>query len=125
MKSGAYALITVPSFTTSSGMIISAEEVAPYSPQFNGFAEGTNLQLKFRAKCLLLPTDTINNSTLYDYAIVDAAYLLNRRVNIHKGKTAIELLVYRIPTIKNTIRFGADVVVKLPLGKYQSNQEVI
>ena len=64
--------------------MISRDEVAPYSPQSNGFAESTNLQLKFRAKCLLLPTDTINDSTLYDYAIVYAAYLLNRTVNIRK-----------------------------------------
>ena len=94
--------------------IISCDEVAPYSPQFNGFTESTNLQFKSRAKCLLLPTDTINNSTLYDYAIVDAAYLLNRRVNIHKGKTAIELLLHRMPTMKDLVRFGADVIVKLP-----------
>ena len=108
--------------------MISREEVAPYSAQFNGFAEGTNLQLKFRANCLLLPTDTINDSTLYDYAIVDAAYLLNRRVNIHKGKTVLELLVNLVPTMKNIIRFGADVVVNChweSIIKSRSNIEVV
>ena len=96
-------------------------------PQSNGYAESTNHQLKLRAKCLLLPTDAINDSTLYDYAIVDAAYLLNRVVNIHKGKTALELLVYRMPTMKNLVRFGADVIVKLPresIIKSRSNIEV-
>ncbi len=107
--------------------MISRDEIAPYSPQSNGFAESTNLQLKFRAKCLLLPTDTINDSTLYEYAIVDAAYLLNRRVNIHKGKTVLELLVNLVPTMKNIIRFGADVVVNChweSIIKSRSNIEV-
>ena len=86
---------------------ISREEVAPYSPQSNGFAESTNHQLKLRAKFLPLPTDTINNSILYDYAIVDAAYLLNRTVNVRRGKTPFELLLHRIPTVNN-ILFGLD-----------------
>ena len=98
--------------------MIFRDETAPYSPQSNGFTESTNLQLKFRAKCLLLPTDTINNSTLYDYAIVYAAYLLNRTVNARRGKTPFELLFPRIPTMNSLVRFGADVIVKLPLGKY-------
>ena len=62
--------------------IISHDDVAPYSPQSNGFAESTNLQFKFRAECLLLLTDIINDSILYDYAIVYAAYWLNRTVNV-------------------------------------------
>ena len=32
--------------------VVFREEVAPYSPQSNGFAEGADLRLKFRAKCL-------------------------------------------------------------------------
>ncbi len=94
--------------------MVSRDEVAPYSPQSNGFAESTNHQLKLRAKCLLLPTDTINDSILYDYAIIYAAYLLNRKANIRKGKTPFELLFHRMPTLKNLIRFGANVIVKLP-----------
>ena len=70
---------------------ITREEIAPYSPQSNGFAESTNHQLKLRAKCLLLPTDTIHSNTLYDFAIVYAAYLINRTVNVRKGKTPFDL----------------------------------
>ena len=93
---------------------ITREEIAPYSPQSNGFAESTNHQLKLRAKCLLLPTDTIHSNTLYDFAIVYAAYLINRTVNVRKGKTPFELIFHRIPNLKNLIRFGSDVIVKLP-----------
>ena len=97
-------------------------------PQSNGYAESTNHQLKLRAKCLLLPTGTINNSTLYDYAIVYAAYLLNRVVNVRRGKTPFELLFHRMPTLKNLIRFGADVIVKPPqesIVKSRSNIEAV
>ena len=107
---------------------ITRDEVAPYSPQSNGFAEGTNHQLKFRTKCLLLPTDTINDSILYDYAIVDAACLLNRTVNFRRGSTPFELLFHRMPTIRNIIRFGADAIVKLPrerIIKSRSNIEAV
>ena len=93
---------------------ISRDEIASYSPQSNGFAGSTNHQLKLRSKCLLLPTDTIDDSILYDYAIVYTAYLLNRVVNIRKGKTPFGLLFHRMPTMKNIIRFGTDVIVKLP-----------
>ena len=96
----------------SEGMI-SCEEVAPYQPQSNGFAESMDLQLKLRAKCLLLP-DTINDSILYDYAIVYAAYLLNRTVNVRRGSTPFELLFHWTPGMKNLIWFAADVMVKLP-----------
>ena len=108
--------------------MISRDEIAPYSPQSNGFAESTNHQLKLRAKCLLLLTDNIDNLTLYDYAIVYASYLLNRTVNIRRGKTPFELLFHRMPTIKNLIRFGADVLVKLPhesIVKSRSNVEAV
>ena len=94
--------------------MISRDEIAPYSPQSNGFAESTNHQLKLRAKCPLLPIDTITDSILYDYAIVYAAHLLNRTVNIRRGKAPFELLFHQMPTLKNLIRFGADVIVKLP-----------
>ena len=82
------------------------EEIAPYSPQSNGFAESTNHQLKLRAKCLLLPTDTIHSTILYDFAIVYAAYLINRTVNVRKGKTPFELIFHRTPNLKNLVRFG-------------------
>ena len=93
---------------------ITREEIAPYSPQSNGFAESTNHQLKLRAKCLLLPTDTIHSTILYDFAIVYAAYLINRTVNVRKGKTPFELIFHRTPNLKNLVRFGSDVIVKLP-----------
>ena len=92
--------------------MVSRDEIAPYSPQSNGFAESTNHQLIRRAKCLLLPTDTINNSILYGYAIIYAAYLPSRTANAHKGKAPFKLLFHRMPTMKNIIRFGADVIAK-------------
>ena len=94
--------------------MVSRDEVVSYSPQSNGFAESTNHQLKLRAKCLLLPTDTINDSIVHYFTIIYAAYLLNRTVNICKGKTPFELLFHRMPTLKNLNRFGADAIVKLP-----------
>ena len=59
---------------------------------------------------------------------MDAAYLLNRRVNIHKGKKPFELLFHRVPTIKNVTRFGADVVVNChweSIIKSRSNIEAV
>ena len=134
MKSDASALIMVLTFHNKLWddylyeRRISRDEIAPHSPQSNGFAESTNHQLKLRAKCLLLPTDTANSSILYDYAILHAPYLLNRTVNIRKGKTPFELMFHRMPTLKNLIRFGADVIVKLPresIVKSRSNIEAV
>ena len=49
-------------------------------------------------------------------------------MNIRKGKTPFELLFHRMPTLKNLIRFGADVIVKLPqesIFKSRSNIEAV
>ena len=92
------------------------KEVVSYSPQSNGFAESTNHQIsKLRAKCLLLPTDTINDSIVHYFTIIYAAYLLYwDGEHLCKGKTPFELLFHRMPTLKNLNRFGADAIVKLP-----------
>ena len=80
--------------------MISRDEAAAYSLQSNGFAESRNRQLKLRAKCLLLPTDNIDNLTLYDYAIVYASYLLNRTVNIRRVKHLLSYYSIGCPPLR-------------------------
>ena len=93
---------------------ITRDIIAAYTPETNGFAESSNRQLLLRANCLLLPTNTASESTLFDFATLYAAYLINRTVNIRKGHTPFELLFHKKPNLGNLIRFGSDVLVKPP-----------
>ena len=47
---------------------ITRDTIAAYTPETNGFAESSNRQLLLRANCLLLPTNTASESTLFDFA---------------------------------------------------------
>ena len=89
---------------------ITRDIIAAYTPETNGFAESSNRQLLLKANCLLLPTNTVSELTLFDFATLYAAYLINRTVNIRKGHTPFELLFHKKPNLGNLIRFGSDVL---------------